>query len=414
MFKQSCGVALLAAAILTINPAGGQPVAPGTTVEELLALLAEGSPALAAMAAERRSAVARAGAASSLPDPTFRFLADEVDRDGNAEFRYSLEQEFPLWGKLELRARAAAAEVEAARARESGTANDLVAAVRIAFAQSYFAHQARRLVTEQRAQAASQAALAVTRYARGLGSTADALRAEAERVRLETELHRLEAEAQGAQARLNGLLGRQAGAPLAVPARLAAMPPMERLAVAELRARLSRDNPTLQAAAAEQGAAEQGRRLAEREWYPDVSVMLGGIDRRDNGPTAFMAGIGVRVPLQAGLRRANARAAAEQQAAATARRSNAARIAEAELDEALAALVAARAIERTARDSLLPQAEAAYRASLVAFERTQVAGIDAVLDASRRVLDARLEALKAEVEQQRQLARIERLIGGAP
>ncbi|MBM3490060.1 MAG: TolC family protein [Alphaproteobacteria bacterium] len=411
MFKHCCGAALLTAAMAAIPPVSAQPVAPGANVEELLALLIDGSPALAATVAERRAAAARADAADSLPDPTFRFLADEVDREGNAEFRYSLEQDFPLWGKRGLRKGAAAAEAAAARAREDGTASTLAAEAKIAFAQSYLAHGARRLVSAQRHEAASQAVLAATRYARGLGSAADGLRAEAERARLESELHRLDAETRALRARLNGLLGRAADAPLAEPARLVAMPPPERLASLELRSRLLRDSPTLRAAAAEQVAAEQERRLAERDWYPDVSVMLGGIDRRDNGPPALMAGIGVRLPIQLGLRRASERAATERLAAA-ARLTNLARNAEAELDEALAALAAARAVEATVRDSLLPQAEAAYRLALLAFERGRAADIDAVLDTSRRLLEARLEALKAEVEQRRQLARIERLVGG--
>jgi len=409
---------IIAAAALAVGLAVGATTMaaapPGATVEELIALLPEGSPALAAMAAERRSALARIDAADALPDPSFRFLADDVDRDGNAKFQYTLEQEFPLWGKLGLRARAAAADAEAARARESGTASALIAGVKMAFAQSYFAHRARDLVADQQAQAAAQAALSVARYAQGLGSTADALRAEAERARLETELHRLDAEAGAARARLNGLLGRAADAALAAPARLEAMPPPERLNPPALRQRLARENPALQAATAEQGAAVEARRLAEREWYPDVSIMLGGVDRRDNGPPQFMAGIGVRIPLQVGLRRANERAAAERQAAASARRIDAERTAEAELDEALAALAAARAIEATARDRLLPQAEAAYQAALLAFERGRTIAIDAVLDASRRVLEARIEALRAEVEQRRQLARVERLVGGMP
>jgi outer membrane protein, heavy metal efflux system len=390
---------------------------PGATVEELFELLAQGSPELAAMAEDRRAALERSAAAGALPDPTFRFTADEIDRTGGGRqdrFLYGIEQEIPAWGKRELRSRVAAAEVDAARARESGINAELTAKVKLAFADTYLAHRSRGIAQERLEAARALAALSVARYGQGLGTTADALRAETERAQMQAELHRLEADARSARARINGVLGRAADAPLAEPARLSPVPADERLRLAVLRDRLVRGNPAVQIALAERDAADQGQRLAEREWYPDVSLTLTGIDRRDNGPPGFMAGIGVRIPLQLEARRAAIREAGAKANAAAARRAAAERSGEAELEEAIGNLASARAIDRLASESLVPLADAAYQAALLAYAQGRAAEITAVLDAHHRVREARLEALKAAVEQRRQLARIERLIGGAP
>jgi len=413
----SFATAMAVGTALAISAAAGQERPPGATVEELLVLLPSSSPELARSAAERQGAAAKADAAGALPDPTFRFTADEIDRTGGGRqdrFLYTLEQEFPLWGKRDLRTRAAVAELGAARARESGVNAELASKLKIAFAEFYLAHRSRGITVERLEAARALAALAVARYSQGIGTTADALRAETERAQMQAELHKLDADARTARARLNGVLGRPADAPLAEPAWLPEIPAEDRLTLAALRPRLLQDNPGVQAALAERDAAEHGRRLAEREWYPDVSIMVTGIDRRDNGPPGFMAGLGVRIPLQVDAKRATIREASARLNAAAARRAAAERTGEADLEEAIAGLAGARAIGLVARDSLVPQAEAAYQAAVLAYQQRRTADITAVLDAHHRVREARLELLRAEVDQRRQLARIERLIGGSP
>src|SRR5205085_9933366 len=83
--------------------------------------------------------------------------------------------------------------------------------------------------------------------------------------------------------------------------------------------RARQGNPMLASAGAEIAAVEGGRKLVEKSWYPDVTLGAAGIDRAD-GPPGYMAWIGVRVPLQWGLREAQAR---EQTARAGAARSRA-------------------------------------------------------------------------------------------
>ena len=109
----------IVAALIASGPASAQDVgAPGATVESVLALGRRLSPELRAVALDTEAAAARADAAGRLDDPTFRAMSDEVDRTSGPRINktyLSIEQEVPLWGKLELRRSAALAVVDAAR-----------------------------------------------------------------------------------------------------------------------------------------------------------------------------------------------------------------------------------------------------------------------------------------------------------
>src|SRR5205085_6858942 len=131
---------LMAALALMAAPSRAEMPPPGTTVESVLALGRQLSPELRAMALERDAAAARADAAGRLDDPTFRAMSDEVDRTSGPRINktyLSVEQEFPLWGKLDLRRSAALAALDAARGREQAAAAELDEKIKIAFARYY-------------------------------------------------------------------------------------------------------------------------------------------------------------------------------------------------------------------------------------------------------------------------------------
>src|SRR5436190_22841562 len=143
-----CGVLAVAivAALIASGPASAQDAgAPGATVESVLALGRRLSPELRAAALERDAAAARADSAGRLDDPTFRAMSDEVDRTSGPRINktyLSFEQEFPLWGKLELQKSAALAALDAARGREQAATAELDEKIKTAFARYYAASQA--------------------------------------------------------------------------------------------------------------------------------------------------------------------------------------------------------------------------------------------------------------------------------
>src|SRR5207244_191769 len=148
---------------------------------------------------------------------------------------FTVEQEFPLWGKLDLRRDQASADVARSRADTRVTEAELVEKVKVAFAQYYQSDQA---------------------------------------IRTTEDLHR----------------------------------------VVHDIARVARERY------AQIAAAAAGKQLADKNWYPDVMLKAGAIDRTGNGPNGYLAEIGLRVPLQWGLHEAQQREAAAQVGAAQARR----------------------------------------------------------------------------------------------
>src|SRR5207244_11722087 len=146
------------------GPASAQDAgAPGATAESVLALGRRLSPELRAVALDTEAAAARADAAGRLDDPTFRAMSDEVDRTSGPRINktyLSVEQEFPLWGKLELKRSAALAAVDAARGRELAATVELDEKIKVAFARYYAASQALRVNRDVPQVAASMAKVA--------------------------------------------------------------------------------------------------------------------------------------------------------------------------------------------------------------------------------------------------------------
>lgn len=384
---------------------------PGAAAAGVLALGRQLSPELRAMALERDAAAAKADAAGRLDDPTFRAMSDEVDRTNGPRINktyLSFEQEFPLWGKLELQKSAALAALDAARGREQAAAAELDEKIKIAFARYYAASQALLIQREVTDVAGSMAKLAKVRYGQNLDTETDAITAEAEIARAGMDTARLEGERRTAAARLNVLLARPATAPLADPKNLRPLPVAEPPLVTLIdRARVA--NPRLFTGAAEIRSAASQRELAEKAWYPNVTLGAGAI-QRDNGPPGYTATLAFKIPLQREAKQAAELEAAAKLGAAQQRQAQLEVDIGGDLEQALAALAAARRIGDLTRKQLIPKLAAAQNAALAAYRQNQ-GTLTTVLEAEHRIHQARLDLLRADNDAQTALAAIERLIG---
>jgi cobalt-zinc-cadmium efflux system outer membrane protein len=384
---------------------------PGATAASVLALGRQLSPELRAMALERDAAAARADAAGQLDDPTFRAISDEVDRTSGPRINktyMSFEQEFPLWGKLDLKRSAALAALDAARGREQAAGTELDEKIKVAFARYYAACRALKVNRDVASVAVAMAKLAKERYGQNLGSQNEAITADAEVTRTGMETARLESERRSAQARLNALLARPPTASLAEPVELRRLPPDEpALAILMDRARAA--NPRLFTGAAEIRNAASERELASKAWYPNVTLGAGAI-QRDNGPPGYTASLAFKIPLQWGVKEAGEREAAAKLAATQQRQAQLEADIGGDLEQTLAALTAARRIGDLTRKQLIPKLEAAHKSAIALYRQNQ-GSLTEVLEAEHRLHQARLDVLRADTDAQTALAAIERLIG---
>ena len=408
-------VAALAVFILAAPArAETQTAPPGATLDEALAIARRLSPDLAARALDTEAAQARVDIAGSLADPTLRITSDEIDRTSGPrqnKMLFTVEQEFPLWGKRDLKRDQAGADVARSHADRRSTEAELIEKVKVAFAQYYQTDQAIRTTEDLHGVVHDMARVARDRYAQGRGSQQEVYKTEVEITRLAATLVRLEANRRGAIARLNALLARPIDAPLARPVKLRALPPEAALAPAALMQRALAANPSLAGGDAQIAAAAAGKQLADKSWYPDVMLKAGAIDRTGNGPNGYLAEIGLRVPLQWGLHEAQQREAAAQLGATQARRQGLELQIQSDLGAFAADLAGSRKTADLIRTQLLPQSQALLRSGTAGYGLGRAELTD-VLRAEHDLADLRIELLNAEFDQQRQLAAIERLIGG--
>jgi outer membrane protein TolC len=406
-------MASLAIALALAVPAWAEQ-APGATYESVAVMARKMSPDLAARALDADAARARVDVAGSLPDPILRITSDELDRmtgPRQNKMIYSVEQDIPLWGKRALRREAADAEVDQKTAEGKDAEAQLFERVKVAFALWYQTDRALDETNGTRPILEGIARIARDRYTHALTSQQEVIRAELETIRLASETARLEGVLRGARGRLNSLLLRPADAALDKPRAARPMPPAGRFEIAGLLQRGRTANPVLAANRAMIQAADRNAQIARRDWYPDITLSVGAIDRTGNGPNGYVASIGFKVPLQWGLHDGQVRDAAARANAARARLDAAEQQLTGDLTEAVAALEASRRAGVLSRERQIPQADAVLR-SAVADYAAGKAEFTSVLQAERDLVTARIELLSLEFEQQKQLAAIERLIGG--
>jgi len=226
--------------LLSAEPGSSAEPAPGATIDDLLARVRKFNPELAAAALDREAAVAKIYPAGALDDPMVNLTRDQ----GFRQTLFTASQEFPLWGKRDLRHGVAEANAAASAGREGNVTAELVEQTKIVFSQYYQADQALRVTREIHALHRTVADTVRARYAQGLGTQSDAIRAELERTRLEPELSALERDEAAAKAKINALIGRPAGAELAAPRELRKLPPAASLKLDALMARARTGNPS--------------------------------------------------------------------------------------------------------------------------------------------------------------------------
>jgi len=404
---------MLAVGLIASVPAFAQPAdGPlGATVDGLLAVGQQLSPALRASALDTAAAAATAEGADALDDPT---ISDSYQyyKDPGVFSAHTvvLSQSFPLWGKRGLRRQAALADVDAARGRERATQDEIDEKIKVAFAQYYLISRDIAVNREIGILARRMRAAASARYGQGGGDQTAVIEALGEETTARIEAARLEGEEGAARANLNVLVGRPADAPLAEPLRLRPLPVVEPI-LGVLVGHALAANPTLSAGNAAIQAASTRSSLADKAWYPDLTIGGGPLIQTNNQPVGFAATIGLNIPVPWG-REASGQHAAEAELGATQQRYDAAVLdVQGALGEAVAKLHAARATEGLLRGEALPEARASFQTVLADYSQGQ-GDLTAAIAAEHQIHDVDLRLLQTQLDEQVELAAIERLIGG--
>jgi outer membrane protein TolC len=398
---------------------GNAPIAEApVTVEQAVAAALEANPQIHAAVRRLSLAQSRTTTARSLDDPMLmvRDWDTPLSRPwdlNQAQVMFSIQQTFVSRQKRDLRARVAGDDVELATSDLESLRQEVAAEVRKACADLKRNAEEMRLHGRQASLLKEALAAALAQYTTGRVPQVDVLRAQMAVTRLDEHLIELEQERDGARAELNALMGRPADGVVEIAGDYAAtveLPPLEELERLAIEHRPELEG--LRKGIVKRQDEAQATRLTAK---PDFTVALGYMlmPTGSAARNAYMAEVTMNLP---GLNKARHEGEAKQADAATA-------VAQADLETRTAAVflevrraqVAIAASEKRTkvyRDTLLPQAEAAFKAASAAYQNNR-AEFSTLIDSENLLLDIQTALYTAASARDAGMADLERAIGTA-
>lgn len=248
-------------------------------------------------------AVSRITPAASLDDPTFSYAFAPSTFDGGStpandrglNQRIRISQTFPWPGTLKARRQAASADADASRENIAALRLDLKARAKAAYAEWYFIHRAIAIQEATYKRVSEFRSAAEASYAVGRGLQQDTLQAEVEQARLERQLLKLKKAKIALKVQINGLLNRAVTEPIPVPMSLPSvqnLPPLE-----QLYQQVEEKHPMLQRLRASEAARQAEVTLAEKAFYPDITLSAGYNGLRNDRDARTTFGFSVKLPL---------------------------------------------------------------------------------------------------------------------
>ena len=387
-----------------------------TPLSQLLAEAEVNNPQISAADHGARAARQVAPQTTTLPDPKFTYQQFSVGSPKpfagytNSDFAYigvGASQVLPYPGKLRLRGEVTERDADTKQSEVEVTKTSIADAVKADYLQLAYLQQTLSILRQNEAALEQIIQDATARYQVGQGMQQDVLQAQVNRTRIVKEITMHHQQMGETQAHLKGLLSRDQGSPDIVTEDLIETP-LKRTSD-ELLAAVQEANPQIQVD--ENSIRKQDAQLAsaKREGKPDfeVSYLYQNTDRKYRD--YYMFTFDVRFPRK---QRVNA-----EIAEATEKRSESQQTLNAHLQQQLAEVqegyVKAASDEellKEYREGLIPQSDAAYRATLSAYASNREQFIH-VLSYFTDLLSLKLEYAQILVDHEAALAHLESLTG---
>ena len=202
---------------------------------------------------------------------------------------FSVSQKIPFPTKLFAKANVSAHAAQKMEEIARGTELNVIVRLKLAYYDLYFAHQSIETISKNKDLLEKFEKIAEVHYAVGKGIQQDVLKAQVEVSRLLQKLAILEERKGRFEALINSLLFRSQENPLGRPAEIERTPfqwTLEELNVMALQAA-----PALKAAGHEIERNEASLALSRWEFFPDLSVSAGRMNRLDTEIWTFNVGI---------------------------------------------------------------------------------------------------------------------------
>src|SRR5580698_4786257 len=353
---------------------------------------------------------------TTLPDPKFTYQQFSVGSPKpfagytNSDFAYigiGASQELPYPGKLRLRGQVADRDADTKDAEIDVTKVGIADAVKADYLELAYLQQTLGILRQNEAVLDQLIQDATAHYQVGQGMQQDVLEAQVNRTKMVREITMHHQQMGQLQAHLKGLLNREQTSPDIVTEDLNETP--LKLHSDELLALIKNNNPQIQVDASSIQKQDAQLASAKREGKPDFEVgyMYQNTDRKYRD--YYMFTFDVRFPRKT---RVNA-----EIAEATEKRSESQQTLNAHLQQQLAEVqegyvktTSDEELLKEYREGLIPQSDAAYRATLSAYASNREQFMH-VLSYFTDLLSLKLEYAQTLVDHEAALAHLESLTG---
>ncbi len=419
MRRQAWIAALLLLGMLAGPAAGSEPVAE-RGLETLVATALENNPEIKTSQARWDMFTARVRQAGTLDDPMLMLRIQNAmindplafDLDPMTAKVIGVSQMLPFYGKRSLMREGAQLEADNNRWVLEERRVELRRMVKETWYQLYFVDRSLEVVDKNIGLLDDLTRFSETMYGVGQGLQQDVLKAQLDRSRMEDMRIVLQQKRRSLAATLNTLAFRPADTE--IPTLPLIGPTTFNLGSAELEKLAYAHRPALKATAALMEKSRVGRRLAQKEYYPDFTLSLEYMQRdpamESPGDDMYSLGVSFNLPLQR-----------ERRHAMVAETESEYRMAAADLEmqrnqirytiaDALARLERSRKLAQLYQEGILPQAGNALEAAMAAY-RVGKADFMNVLDSQMNLFNYEREYHDAIAEHEMQLAVLEGVVG---
>jgi outer membrane protein, heavy metal efflux system len=389
---------------------------PRVPLSQLLAEAEANNPQISAADHGARAARQVAPQMTALPDPKFTYQQFSVGSPKpfagytNSNFAYvgiGASQELPYPGKLRLRGEVAERDADTKQAEVGVTETSIEDAVKADYLQLAYLQQTLGILQQNETILDQLIHDATVHYQVGQGMQQDVLQAQVDRTRIVREITMHHEQMGQVQARLKGLLNRDQGSPDIVTEDLIENP--LKSTSDELLAAVRQNNPQIQVYASVIRKQEAQLVSAKREGKPDFDLgyMYQNTDRKYRDYYVFT--FDVRFPRR---KRVNA-----EIAEAAEKRAESQQTLDAHLQQQLAE-VRGECVKATSdeellkeyREGLIPQSDAAYRATLSSYASDREEFVHVLLYFTD-ILNLKLEYAQTLEDHEAALAHLESLTG---
>ncbi|MCA9644647.1 MAG: TolC family protein [Polyangiaceae bacterium] len=387
--------------------------APNLSRKSLVSAVLERNPEIESMRQAYTAARARPAQVSTLPDPMLMYEFAPLSI-GASDVPYGqtikLSQRFPWPGKLSGSEDKANAEAEVVEQRVEITRLDLAKEASTLYDDYWLVGRALETNAEHRELLKKLAEAVRAQYAVGRGQARDQVAVDVELAQLERQDLVLSSDQESLRAQLNVLMHEPPDAPLPKPPRKLDVATEAPPSSPELQRIALGNRAELRAVDAEVRAAEAAGEVAERQYYPDITVSGTYTSMFRMTEHQWMLGVELPLPIAQGSRdgavdEANARAASA--------RGRVKRVADQlrlQVDEQRRRLLQAIAIVKLYEKRLVPVAKQQVSVGLGAYQ-TSGTDFSDVISAENKLRDIQLAELMAWAELSKRRAELCRAVG---